>query len=243
MSDVSAPAAVGDPGAGGTENLPGYFPQLTKPVREQLIDRFGADGLPRTMSDLALALGRNGGQEAVGGLEGTVARKQEDTPDVPETPDGYTFDEIKLPDGMQRDPLFEQYLRDAGIKGKLTRSQAKALYEGFHETYLGGVSKTIQEAVEKQKPEAEKLLRDSWGASYAEESTRADQILQTFGDDDLKAAYNASPPRVQAVLKRFFARIGDKMSPDTFVVPEGPAEPPQPKPGQFSYGFDPRRKG
>lgn len=240
MSDVNAPGAVGDAGAGEPNQLPTYFEQLNKKARQQLVDEYGMDGLPKTISELALRRA-----ETIAGAGSEVsadAGKQGSKPDVPESPDGYTFDEIKLPDGTQKDPLFESYLREIGVKGQLTQEQAKTLYASFHEQYLTGVRSNFQQLIEKQKPEAEKLLRDAWKDDYDAEAARADKVLQTFGDEDLRAAFNGSAPKIQAVMKRFMARIGDKMSPDTFVIPEGPADAPKPKPGQFQYGYDPTRK-
>ena len=242
MSDVNVPNAVGGVGTGETADLPGYFPQLTKAAREQLIDRFGADGLPKTMSDLASSIARIGGGKEKADTNGTEPRKQVDKPDVPDSPDGYTFDEIKLPDGMQRDPLFESYLREVGVKGKLTKEQATVLYKGFHEDYAARARTKMQEFIEQQKPEAEKVLRDAWGDKYDDQLSNAEKVLHTFGDDDLMTAFNGSAPKVQATIRRFAARIGEKMAPDSFVIPEGPADAPKPKPGTFSYGFDPTAK-
>jgi hypothetical protein len=98
---------------------------------------------------------------------------------LPASPDGYVFDDVKFKDGTALDPEDQQFVRDLAVKNKIplpaAKAFAQALVERVDAALEGGAN---AEAAAKAQRDA--VVRSTWGAEYDQKAFSASQAADTL---------------------------------------------------------------
>lgn len=162
--------------------------------------------------------------ELDGKLDGTIRVPGENATDAerasfynslgrPEQPDGYKFDEPKLPEGIEYDAKAVQDFREFAHKHGLTQGQASAVHDLYHQMFSAGITE-YEGVVAKQREEAETELKKEWGDKFDGNIELAKRALKQFGGDEVVAFMDQSGLGNNPLIVKLFNRIGAAMSED-----------------------------
>lgn len=148
----------------------------------------------------------------------------------PETQEGYEFDDVELPNGVSvPEQSLEEY-RNTAHKLGLTKAQANELYK-WHTESLGRTVGDVKRAVERQKSDAERTLREEWGGEYDQNMELATRALRQFADDDFVQFVKTTGLGNHPAMSKVFAKIGSAIGEGS--SPRGDGGPPAPTPQRY----------
>jgi len=140
----------------------------------------------------------------------------------PETPDGYQFDAVALPEGVNRNPDIENAFKGISHKLGLTPKQATELYAAYNG--MAAEAQKVQiEGQAKAIKDAEADLRAEWGNKYDERLALATKVIDTYGGKaeqvtEFKEKFGNDPTAI-----RILANLGNLVSEGNFVTGDRPA--------------------
>ena len=130
----------------------------------------------------------------------------------PEKADGYQFgDRPTLPEGMEYDEGFETQFKDLSYKAGLTPTQAKAIYDGYHE-YIGKKAELSGESDGQKAAEWVTGLKKEFGKAYDERIDLAKRAVDSYGDDGLKQWLQSTGNGNNPMFVKLFAKIGEGLA-------------------------------
>ena len=130
----------------------------------------------------------------------------------PEKAEGYQFGERPtLPEGMEYDEGFETQFKDLSYKAGLTPSQAKAIYDGYHE-YIGKKAELSGESDGQKAAEWVTGLKKEFGKAYDERIDLAKRAVDSYGDDGLKQWLQSTGNGNNPMFVKLFAKIGEGLA-------------------------------
>lgn len=136
---------------------------------------------------------------------------------VPETPDKYKLDEIKMPDGVKYDEGFEKAILPVAHRLGLTPVQVNELRKTAAEHRLGeisGLATTSAAALTSAQAE----MKKEFGAAYDVNILRASKAAEHFG---LSAILNESGLGNHPEFIKAFAKIGLALGEDVIKTGQG----------------------
>jgi hypothetical protein len=127
---------------------------------------------------------------------------------APETVEEY---QLALPGEVSEKykPVFEADLKwfgQSALKHNLTRAQVKGVFEDYVE-YQNGNLKTLNEATGRARSEALVILEKEHGDNLQAVLGNAAHVLNTFGDDSLKATLDETGLGNHTALVRFLNKV------------------------------------
>lgn len=135
----------------------------------------------------------------------------------PDTPDGYDF---QKPDDYDVDEdtfkAFKQSAFDNGINQKQFDAIMKTEVTRWQKS-LESIKKTIED----NQAEAEKSLKSEWGDNYEKEMEKAKKLLnhENLVDEGFKQFLEDTRFGDNPQVIRYFARLANAISEDTFIQP------------------------
>jgi len=166
--------------------------------------------------------------------------KLKDAPQVPESPDAYEFSELVFPEELQGDEHKKYREAVTAYVGEVAKEIAAFAHENglnkeaakaFGDLFVKQVfaqEKAARDAYAKAKTDGEEALKTDWKANYDSNAELARRAIQTFGKDELEAAFKeAGVENHPAIIKAFY-EIGKAIGEDTLVP--GSGGPPEPSP-------------
>jgi hypothetical protein len=154
---------------------------------------------------------------------GTLATRYVDTvkglPVIPEKPEAY---EITVPDGLPVDENFLTGFKGVAHQAKLTQEQVKTVTDWWNGTLQAGIA---QQA--KVQEETVKALKDEWKGDFDKNLELSKTALKKMGGEELAAYLEESKLGDNPVMIKFFHKLGQTISEDSFV--EGKRKPQEVK--------------
>ena len=127
----------------------------------------------------------------------------------PEKSDGYKFGERPaLPEGLDYDEAFESQFRDLSYKAGLTSTQAKAIYDGYHD-YISKKAELEGTSASAQNEQWVNALKKDLGKAYDERIDLATRAVDAYGGDDLKKWLDSTGNGNNPMFVKLFAKIGE----------------------------------
>lgn len=164
---------------------------------------------------------------------------------VPEMADGYEFEKPALPDGLKYDSESEKSFKQLADKLKLSKAQAKALFEFDVQRNIGAIT-AQQKAVQEQATASLNALKKEWGDRFEENSTKAVETAKKLGTPELLKVLQSTGALGTPEVAKFFLELGNKIGDTGFVRGNAPAAPGASPLFDFSSidlpkGLNPRR--
>lgn len=148
----------------------------------------------------------------------------------PESPDGYAFE---TPDGYDLDTetfdAFKKVAHETGISQKQFDAMMKIEVDRFSKA-----RQTMEDTINNNQAEAERELKSEWGEGYDQKLESAKQLLnhEKLVDDGFKQFLEDTRFGDNPQVIRFFAKLADAISEDSFRQPGKGDLPSGPKIGE-----------
>ena len=127
----------------------------------------------------------------------------------PEKSAAYQFGERPaLPEGLEYDEAFENNFRDLSYKAGLSSTQAKAIYDGYHD-YISKKSELEGQSQTAQTDEWVTSLKKEFGKAYDERIDLATRAVHAYGDDGLKKWLDDTGMGNNPMFVKLFAKVGE----------------------------------
>jgi hypothetical protein len=218
MAEMDTPAPVADTQAPEGTETGSEFEGLAIP------DTYADSPIGKYKTVGELAKGYSEAQKLIG-AKGVIIPGEKATPEEwnkyytalgrPEKPEGYKFSPIEnLHPEVKSTPETEAGFKSLMHKHGIPAKQADGLYKD----YMGLVSGALTKRDEKMgvdKHEAEKALRNDWGADYDDNVNKVRRLIDKFGGEGGREAFGdlGNNPKVLKTI----ANIAKKFSEDGFV--------------------------
>lgn len=213
--------ATSDQGGGGTksaEGMPAYEAQLSDDLKGLEIWKDHS-----TISDVARALikSKTDGKGLVKIPDSTTGEEElkafRKANGVPDTVDGYKFDEAQLPEGMSMDTEMSKWFKEIAHKLGLNQHQANTLFAEeskrriqTHNTAQEGVNKGID------------TVKQKWGVDYDANLVVANRAVSKFGSIAFPEFLKKSGLGNNPEMLEFCLAVGKGMSEDKLTPGQGP---------------------
>jgi len=146
----------------------------------------------------------------------------------PEKPDGYKFEEAKLPEGLSKDEDLEKAFKELSHSMGLTNEQAAANYDFYNNIMAGAFNakeehdKQVLEETEKARIKRDEELKVEWGADYEPNKELMSRAMKTFGGEEIEKVmdsveYEGVKLGNHPVIIKSFVNIGKAMAEDTLL--------------------------
>ncbi len=131
---------------------------------------------------------------------------------VPEKPEDYKLEAVKLPNEEKLDPAWEKDLRALAQKINLSQGQLAEL----HKWYFGGLAEAMR-FVKTTAKEAHAVLRKEMGADYDIAMTAKTRAVKKFFDDELAVLFERTGLGNHPRVLKMFAAIGKELGDHVFA--------------------------
>lgn len=139
---------------------------------------------------------------------------------MPETPEGYDFKAIKLPENIKEDKVAAENIRKMSHQLGLTNAQAQQFYKSYWDN-AAQAQVDHQQAVVENQQKSLTSLRKEWGHGFDRNLETAKRALKNFGGDEMvKLMENTRLGDDPRVIK-MFAKMGAKMMEDGSISNDG----------------------
>jgi len=152
---------------------------------------------------------------------------------VPEDPSEYEIEPWKTPDGEEIDVTIREPLIEAMHKVRLSKTQAKRLYEEMGRIFLKKVE-IEQEEIEENARANEEYFRIKWGQNYDKNMSAIIDTIHKLGSPDLIEAIDKSGLGNNRDFINFMYNVSKNFAEDQFVSGE-PAVTEEEIPRMLSY--------
>lgn len=146
----------------------------------------------------------------------------------PESPDGYEF---KKPEDFIASDEELKVLKTVAFENGINQKQFEKLMELQVSSQRSGLD-ALRKQIETTQAEAEKQLKEEWGADYDKKLESAKKVLNhsSLADDDFKQFLEDTRFGDNPKVIKMFAKMADLISEDAFNKPgTGDSEPSRPK--------------
>lgn len=145
----------------------------------------------------------------------------------PESADGYSF---QKPDGYDVDEDTLKAFKQTAFENGINQKQFEAIIQADASRWQKSL-KAIEDSIEANHLEAEKALKAEWGNSYDAKVESAKRVLnhEKLADADFKKFLEDTRFGDNPQVIKFFARIAEAISEDTFLKPGKGAQPEGPR--------------
>lgn len=134
----------------------------------------------------------------------------------PDSQDGYRFDTVQLPEGVQADANVSAAFKKAAHEANLTQSQAEGMY-GFLMQLAGQGVKAGGAAVAVSREQAERDLRGRWKGDFDTRMAAVRRVNAAFFSPELRKLFNLTGLGNHPDVVEAFARIGEVISEDAII--------------------------
>lgn len=130
---------------------------------------------------------------------------------VPDKPEGYGLQEVKLPDGVKGIAFDNKAFSEAVHKFNLSPTQAKGLHKAYTDMIIASYNRIVQER-QQQLDTIVNDLRVEWGDSYDANIDLGQTVINKFSEKQEDADYLTSILTKDPKAIKFLTKIGKQFA-------------------------------
>jgi hypothetical protein len=135
---------------------------------------------------------------------------------VPEKPDGYKLQDVKLPKKVEVDEEMTKAFLEVAHKNGLTPEQVSAIY-GWYMPAFAKQFENLGKAVTMNAEQCEGKLREEFGVDYELAMTHKDRAFRRYFDEEAAKLFTASGLGNSPAIIRGFHKMGKEFAEHSFA--------------------------
>lgn len=169
-----------------------------------------------------------GAQPPTNGQTPPAEPPKKETAPEPAKPPIFSFDAVKVPDGLQLDDALKGQFSELATELNISPEGASKLL-GMHSDLVKKSVETVQAQLMEQSnqwADAVRADKEIGGANLDATTRTISKALDAYGDPDVKEAFNMTRAGNHPAIVRTFYRMAKALEEGKFVKPNAPAQAP-----------------